>query len=264
MNIRPKKHLGQHFLKDLDIAQKIAESLCTDCGNVLEIGPGTGVLTNFLEQRKDTVLQLMEVDHESVDYLKENYPGLIGHIHDADVLHYPLDELFPGQEFCIIGNFPYNISSQILFKMLEYKEHIPCLSGMFQKEVADRICAKHGNKTYGIISVLIQVYYTTEYLFTVPEHVFIPPPKVKSGVIRLKRYRKKIEGLDDKMLFRTVKTAFNQRRKTLRNALKPMVPDLSIIPEEMAGLRAEQLKPEDFIDLTKRLQSGFEKSNNNM
>ncbi len=253
MSVRPKKHLGQHFLNDQNIAQKIAESLCAECRNVVEIGPGTGVLTQFLLQKIDIELHLLEIDRESVEYLQATYPFLGEKLHEADFLKFPLQELFNGEEFCISGNFPYNISSQILFRMLENRTLVPCLCGMFQKEVAERICAQHGNKTYGILSVLAQAYYKTEYLFTVDEHVFTPPPKVKSGVIRLQRFRNAIEGIDEPFFFQLVKTAFNQRRKTLRNALKPMNLDQPV-PEEFAGKRAEQLSPDDFLALCKAVR----------
>ena len=248
-NVRAKKHLGQHFLNDLSIAQKIAESL-THQGyeKVLEIGPGMGVLTQFLLQ-KDSEVFVIEIDTESVAYLKKHFPKLNEHIIEGDFLKLPLDNIF-SEPFALIGNFPYNISSQILFKALEHREIIPEIAGMFQKEVAERVASKPGNKNYGIISVLLQAYYDIEYLFTVSEHVFTPPPKVKSGVIRLIRKEQQTIACDEKLFKRVVKTAFNQRRKTLKNALK----SITLVNEKKAepylGLRAEQLSVDDFIQLT--------------
>lgn len=248
-NVRAKKHLGQHFLNDLSIAQNIAESL-THQGyeKVLEIGPGMGVLTQFLLQ-KDSEVFVIEIDTESVAYLKKHFPKLNEHIIEGDFLKLPLDNIF-SEPFALIGNFPYNISSQILFKALEHREIIPEIAGMFQKEVAERVASKPGNKNYGIISVLLQAYYDIEYLFTVSEHVFTPPPKVKSGVIRLIRKEQQTIACDEKLFKRVVKTAFNQRRKTLKNALK----SITLVNEKKAepylGLRAEQLSVDDFIQLT--------------
>lgn len=249
--VRAKKHLGQHFLNNLDIAQKIVESLSwEDYDEVLEIGPGMGVLTQFLigEKRKVSVV---EIDRESVDFLNQKYNGIRTTlpIYSEDFLKMNLAQKFE-TDFAVIGNFPYNISSQILFKVLDDKEQIPEVVGMFQKEVAERVAAVHGNKTYGIISVLIQAYYRVEYLFTVPENVFTPPPKVKSGVIRLRRYRTDIEGIDNRLFKQVVKAAFSQRRKTLRNALKSMQlsDELKALP--VMSLRAEQLSVEDFVELT--------------
>lgn len=247
--IKAKKHLGQHFLADKNIAAKIAQSLVNSYNlPVLEIGPGTGVLTEELIKAKYK-LTLVEIDHESVEHLLQNFDSDFRLIHD-DFLKMRIDNLFDS-EFCIIGNFPYNISSQIFFKMLENKFLIPELVCMIQKEVAERIASIHGNKTYGILSVLIQLYYKIEYLFTVNEGVFIPPPKVKSGVIRFVRYRNRIEDVDEKKLFLVVKTAFNQRRKTLRNSVKSLVNEHSVTNHPIFDLRPEQLSPEDFIILTK-------------
>ena len=252
--VRAKKHLGQHFLNDLNIAQKIADSLQRQAyKQVLEIGPGMGVLTQFLLQ-KDSEVFVIEIDTESVVYLKTHFPQLNNNIIEGDFLKLPLNEIFK-EPFALIGNFPYNISSQILFKALEHKEIIPEITGMFQKEVAERVASQPGNKNYGIISVLLQAYYNIEYLFTVNEDVFIPPPKVKSGVIRLIRKENQTLDCDEKLFKRVVKTAFNQRRKTLRNALK----SINLVDEKKAepylGLRAEQLSVDDFIQLTQSFEA---------
>lgn len=251
--VRAKKHLGQHFLNDLNVAQKIADSLHHQAyKQVLEIGPGMGVLTQFLLQ-KDSEVFVIEIDTESVVYLKTHFPLLNNHIIEGDFLKLPLNEIFK-EPFALIGNFPYNISSQILFKALEHKEIIPEIAGMFQKEVAERVASQPGNKNYGIISVLLQAYYNIEYLFTVNEDVFIPPPKVKSGVIHLIRKENQTLDCDEKLFKRVVKTAFNQRRKTLRNALK----SITLVDEKKAepylGLRAEQLSVDDFIQLTQSFE----------
>ena len=252
--VRAKKHLGQHFLNDLNIAQKIAESLQHQAyKQVLEIGPGMGVLTQFLLQ-KDSEVFVIEIDTESVVYLKTHFPQLNSHIIEGDFLKLPLNEIFK-EPFALIGNFPYNISSQILFKALEHKDIIPEIAGMFQKELAERVASQPGNKNYGIISVLLQAYYDIEYLFTVNENVFTPPPKVKSGVIRLIRKENQTLDCDEKLFKRVVKTAFNQRRKTLRNALK----SITLVDEKKAkpylSLRAEQLSVDDFIQLTQSFEA---------
>ena len=252
--VRAKKHLGQHFLTDENVAQKISESL-TWAGykNVLEIGPGMGVLTKYL-LKKDVDLHVIEIDRESVAYLKENYPGLDGKIHEKDFLKYDLQQIFGEEPFAIIGNFPYNISTQIVFKTLANREQIPEFSGMFQKEVAQRIAAPSGNKTYGILSVLTQAFFDVEYLFTVPPTVFNPPPKVESGVIRLRRKEDFSLPCDEILFFRVVKTAFQQRRKTLRNSLKIFqLPD-NLREDAIFGQRPEQLSTEQFIELTKKIQ----------
>ncbi len=251
--VRPKKALGQHFLTDQHIAQKIVESLSGDLQNIIEIGPGKGILTQYLLQDKKLNLRFIETDWESVDYLNIKYPELAQKLILADFLKYDLNLLFGDEKFGIIGNFPYNISSQILFKVLDYKNQAFEVVGMIQKEVAERIAAPPGSRTYGILSVLLQAYYDIEYLFTVKEGVFFPPPKVKSAVIRLKR--NDILSLDcDESLFRAVvKTAFNQRRKTLRNALKVFT---FIDDPEIAKLltqRAEQLTVDEFVLLTKAI-----------
>jgi len=252
--VRAKKHLGQHFLNDLNVAQKIADSLHHQAyKQVLEIGPGMGILTQFLLQ-KDSEVFVIEIDTESVVYLKTHFPQLNNHIIEGDFLKLPLSEIFK-EPFALIGNFPYNISSQILFKALEHKDIIPEIAGMFQKEVAERVASQPGNKNYGIISVLLQAYFDIEYLFTVNEDVFTPPPKVKSGVIRLIRKENQTLDCDEKLFKRVVKTAFNQRRKTLRNALK----SITLVDEKKAetylGLRAEQLSVDDFILLTQSFEA---------
>ncbi|WP_303849293.1 16S rRNA (adenine(1518)-N(6)/adenine(1519)-N(6))-dimethyltransferase RsmA [Apibacter mensalis] len=249
MKVKPKKHLGQHFLNDQNIASKIVDSLSYKPYDlVLEVGPGMGVLTQFLLQ-KQVKVYVAEIDKESVDYLKINYPQLENNI-VGDFLKLEFEELF-SDNFAVIGNFPYNISSQIVFKILENKHAIPEMVGMFQKEVAERIAAQKGNKIYGILSVLTQAYYNVDYLFTVHENVFTPPPKVKSAVIRLKRYRDKIEGIDDKFFFKLVKAGFNQRRKTLKNALKVLNIPQHLESHEFLNLRAEQLSVENFINLAR-------------
>jgi len=257
--VKPKKFLGQHFLKDLSVAQRIAETLpITERTAVLEIGPGTGVLTQFLLQNPDIDLTAVELDRESVPYLREHFPALENRVIEADFLKLDLTEIFK-DKFLIIGNFPYNISSQIFFKLLEYRDQVPCLSGMIQKEVAERIASPHGKKTYGILSVLLQAYYNVEYLFTVDEWVFDPPPKVKSAVVRLTR-----NGVEkiacDEVLFKTVvKTAFNQRRKTLRNSLKTMI-SKDIANNPVFDKRPEQLSVAEFIELTNIVDSNNSKS----
>lgn len=249
--VTPKKNLGQHFLKDKNIAEKIVKSLNFSSENkinCIEIGPGTGVLSNFLIQRDDINLHLVEIDSESVDYLKNNLNIEDNKIISADFLKMDLQK-FSNPDLLIIGNFPYNISSQIFFKVLENKNFIPQIVCMLQKEVAERIAAKHGNKTYGILSVLLQTFYEIEYLFTVNENVFIPPPKVKSGVIRLTK-RKEIINIDDeKTFFKLIKTSFAHRRKTMRNNLKNIF-QVSEIEDDILNKRAEQISVSEFIDLS--------------
>jgi len=252
--IRPKKSLGQHFLKDLSVAERIAGVLPENPElPVLEIGPGTGVLTRFLLKNKQP-LTVVEIDKESITYLNEHYSELQGRIIEADFLKLDLNTLFP-EPFAVIGNYPYNISSQIFFKVLDYKDKIPFCAGMLQKEVAERLASQPGKKAYGIITVLLHVWYDIEYLFTVEPEVFDPPPKVKSAVIRMTR-NKRTELPCDEILFKTVvKTAFNQRRKTLRNSLKSLLGEnnpLSALP--VFNKRPEQLSVEEFIDLTNKLQ----------
>ena len=255
--VRAKKYLGQHFLKDMGIARQIAESLVLDGRtSVLEIGPGMGVLTQFLLQNPLIDLTAVELDTESVEYLHIHYPKL--KVIEADFLKMDLKNLFP-DKFCIIGNFPYNISSQIFFKMLDNKDSIPCLAGMIQKEVAERIAAPAGSKTYGILSVLMQAYYKIEYLFTVPPTVFDPPPKVESAVIRFTRNEVSKINCDEQLFKTVVKTSFNQRRKTLRNSLKPLVEQgHPMYSDPLFDLRPERLDVEAFIDLTNRVESALD------
>jgi 16S rRNA (adenine1518-N6/adenine1519-N6)-dimethyltransferase len=246
--VKAKKHLGQHFLKDDNIARKIVASL-NDRRNILEIGPGTGILTQHLLQIENINLKVIEIDKESVEYLDRQFPLLKEKIIYADFLHADLKDIFDGP-FSIIGNFPYNISSQILFRVLEERDRIHEVVGMFQKEVASRIASRPGNKEYGILSVLLQAYYTIEYLFTVNENVFVPPPKVKSAVIRLARNEVKKLDCDEKLFFRIIKTAFNQRRKMLRNALSSFQFEENKEIKELLTKRAEQLNVGDFVFLT--------------
>lgn len=247
--VKAKKYLGQHFLLDLSIAQRIASSLEFEGKmTVLEVGPGMGVLTQFLLQNQNIELTAVELDTESVDYLAQKFPLL--KVLEADFLKLDLKTLFP-DKFCIIGNYPYNISSQIFFKLLDYKDSVPCLSGMIQKEVAERIAAKPGSKTYGILSVLLQAYFNVEYLFTVSEHVFDPPPKVKSAVVRLTRNDVEKISCDEKLFKTVVKTAFNQRRKTLRNSLRSLLGEnKNLMSEKIFDARPEQLSVEEFVRLT--------------
>lgn len=246
--VQPKKNLGQHFLKDRGIASRIASSLSGDgYDSVLEIGPGTGILTQFLIDRNFEDFRVIELDHESVDYLNNNLPQL-KNIIKGDFLQMDLNRYFPGK-MAVTGNFPYNISTQILFKVLENRDKVVEVTGMLQKEVAERICSGPGSKAYGILSVLLQTYYSVEYLFTVSPEVFYPPPKVKSGVIRLKRNSRLKPGCDEKLLFRVVKACFNQRRKTLRNSVKAAF-DLQDYSYPELNLRPEQLSVDQFINLT--------------
>lgn len=250
--VRAKKFLGQHFLKDLNVAQRIAETITA--GRVLEIGPGMGVLTQYLLKNPNLQTTAIEIDRESVVYLKEWYPEL--HLIEGDFLKIDLNIIYPDGYFCVIGNYPYNISSQIFFKVLDHKDRIPVCSGMIQKEVAERIASKPGKKAYGILSVLLQAYYDIEYLFTVDEHVFNPPPKVKSAVVRLTRNNR--QQLDcDEALFKTiVKTAFNQRRKQMRNSLMGIVgKENPLLNDPIFTKRPEQLSVEEFISLTKLIQN---------
>ncbi len=250
--VKAKKHLGQHFLKDKTIASDIAEAL-TGHGNykdVLEVGPGTGVLTQYL-LNKEFQLHAVEMDRESVAYLKQNFIQLTDNLIEGDFLQLNFEEITKGP-LCVIGNFPYNISTQIYFKILENKDKVSEVVGMLQKEVAERITAAPGSKTYGILSVLVQAFYNTEYLFTVGPEVFIPPPKVQSAVIRITRNDVKELGCDEKKFKLVVKTAFNQRRKTLRNALKSLT--FATAPDEhLLTLRAERLSVKDYVQITKCL-----------
>jgi len=250
--VRAKKHLGQHFLKDLSIARSIVEALSgEDYNDIIEVGPGMGVLTQFLMPR-DFNTHVVEIDPASVFYLESSYPNLIPRIHKMDFLEVDLTSI-TNKPFGLIGNFPYNISSQILFKALDYKDQIPEIVGMFQKEVAERVASGPGNKKYGIISVLLQAYYDIEYLFTVHEDVFDPPPKVKSGVIRLKRNKQSRLDCNEKLFKRVVKQSFSQRRKTLRNSLKPLIGSHEF-QDPLLSLRAERLSVNNFVYLTNKLE----------
>lgn len=251
--VKAKKHLGQHFLKDESIASDIADAIEVNGYNkVLEIGPGMGVLTKYLLQ-KPYETYVIEIDTESVEYLNNHYPKLHGKIISQDFLKYNINEVFNGEPFAIIGNFPYNISSQIVFKALDLRHQIPEFAGMFQKEVAERICEKKGSKTYGILSVLVQAFYDATYLFTVNEDVFNPPPKVKSGVLKLVRKENYTLPCNEKLFFTVVKTAFQQRRKTLRNSLKTLNLSDNLREDSIFDLRPEQLTVQDFIDLTTKI-----------
>lgn len=250
--VKAKKFLGQHFLTDEKIAERIVESLSPETNHVLEIGPGMGVLTKYLIKKEELDFHVVEIDRESVAYLHDHYPTL--DVIEGDFLQYDLTSLFQ-DTFSIIGNFPYNISSQILFKVFDNRDKVTEVVGMFQKEVAERVAAGPGSKTYGILSVLLSAFYNIEYLFTVNENVFNPPPKVKSAVIRLKR--NDVTGLecDEKLFTQVVKTGFNQRRKTLRNALRQLNMPLDKISEEILAKRAEQLSVAQFIEITKTIES---------
>ncbi len=252
--VKAKKYLGQHFLKDQNIARKITDSLLPLTTNVLEIGPGMGVLTQYLLKNNRFSVLAIDIDQESISYLHEAFPQQKKQIIYGDFLKMDLT-LFQKEPFSIIGNLPYNISSQIFFRVIENRDYIPQVVCMIQKEVADRISASHGNKTYGILSVFLQTFYHIEYLFTVNEQVFDPPPKVKSAVIRLMRNRREKLDCKEQLFFNVVKTGFNQRRKTLRNSLKPILP-----PEftsDMLNLRPEQLSAEDFITLCKAIENNL-------
>ncbi len=252
--VKAKKYLGQHFLRDREIAYNIASALQVDAEtNVLEIGPGTGVLTQFLLSNPKINLTAVELDNESVNFLHQHYPEL--KVIEADFLKIDISTIFDGK-FSIIGNFPYNISSQIFFKILEHKDIIPCTVCMIQKEVAERMAARHGNKTYGILSVLMQAFYTIDYLFTVHEHVFDPPPKVKSAVIRLTRNNVNQLGCNETLFKTVVKTAFNQRRKTMRNSLRTLMgKENAVLTQPIFDKRPEQLDVNAFIELTNMIES---------
>ena len=259
MPVKAKKYLGQHFLNDENIAKKITESLSLKSyKNVLEIGPGMGVLTKYLLQKYFTTY-VIEIDTESIEYLKINYLNLASRIIEKDFLKYDLNEVFKGEPFAIIGNFPYNISTQIVFKALEMRNQIPEFSGMFQKEVAQRICVREGSKRYGILSVLTQAFYDAEYLFTVPPQVFNPPPKVESGVLRLTRKENYTLICDEKLFFKVVKQAFQQRRKTLRNSLKTFNLSDYLREDAIFGKRPEQLSVLEFIKLTTLIEKDINK-----
>lgn len=268
-SVRPKKQLGQHFLTDQDVAHRIADTVdACPALPILEVGPGMGVLTQYLLP-KGRPVKVVEIDTESVAYLKENMPQLGENILGDDFLRMPLDQVFGGQPFVLTGNYPYNISSQIFFRMLEYRDLIPCCTGMIQREVAQRMAAGPGSRTYGILSVLLQAWYSVEYLFTVDEHVFCPPPKVKSAVIRLTRNEVSSLPCNEVLFRRVVKTTFNQRRKTLRNNIRPLLAQIDNeqrekglqpkdhtewLAQELFQKRPEQLSVQDFIALTLSLQ----------
>ena len=268
-SVRPKKQLGQHFLTDQEVAQKIANTVDACPGlPILEVGPGMGVLTQYLLP-KDRPVKVVEIDTESVAYLKEHMPQLGEDILEDDFLRMPLDRIFGGEPFVLTGNYPYNISSQIFFRMLEYRDLIPCCTGMIQREVALRMAAAPGSRTYGILSVLLQAWYDIEYLFTVDEHVFCPPPKVKSAVIRLTRNSVTSLPCQEALFRRVVKTTFNQRRKTLRNNIRPLLTQIDTeqtgkgiqpkdhtewLAQPLFQKRPEQLSVQDFIQLTLSLQ----------
>ena len=268
-SVRPKKQLGQHFLTDQEVAQKIANTVDACPGlPILEVGPGMGVLTQYLLP-KGRPVKVVEIDTESVAYLKEHMPQLGEDILEDDFLRMPLDRIFSGNPFVLTGNYPYNISSQIFFRMLEYRDLIPCCTGMIQREVARRMAAAPGSRTYGILSVLLQAWYDIEYLFTVDEHVFCPPPKVKSAVIRLTRNSVTSLPCQEALFRRVVKTTFNQRRKTLRNNIRPLLTQIDTeqtgkgiqpkdhtewLAQPLFQKRPEQLSVQDFIQLTLSLQ----------
>lgn len=256
MEVRAKKALGQHFLTDQGIAMTIVDSLeAGGVRNVLEIGPGMGVLTQYLLKRDDIDLKLVELDGESVEYLLTHFPGMQGKLYEMDYLKLDVHLLFPG-EYRVIGNFPYNISSQIFFKILEDKDRVTEVVCMIQKEVADRIAEKPETKTYGILSVLLQAWYDIDYIISVGSGAFCPPPKVQSAVIRLRRNGRSSLGCDERLFKMVVKTAFNQRRKTLRNALKPLITDAVDTNTPVFDLRAERLSVEDFVALTNLISKG--------
>ncbi len=250
--VRPKKALGQHFLTDESIAERIAATLSDFKGlPVMEVGPGMGVLTKYLLAEGHDV-KVAEIDEESIEYLRYHFPQLAGRILDADFLKLDLGAVYPdGEKFCVIGNYPYNISSQIFFHLLDYRDQVTCCSGMLQREVAERLAAPAGTKDRGILSVLLQLWYDVEYLFTVDENVFNPPPKVKSGVIKMVRNSVTDAGCDERLFKTVVKSVFGQRRKTLRNSVRGLLPAGAALPESpLMSLRPEQLSVEQFVELT--------------
>ncbi len=259
MTVQPKKHLGQHFLTDENTSKKIVEQY-TNLGqtnNMLEIGPGMGAITKYLLEIKGIDLHVMELDKEAAAYLKLNYPQLDGKIHSSDFLKTDLSTFFTGQPFAVVGNFPYNISSQILFHCIKFRNQIPEIMGMFQKEVAERVAEPPGSKKYGVLSVFLQTYYDIEYCFTVNENVFNPPPKVKSGVIRCFRNERKTLPVDESLYAKVVKATFNQRRKTIKNGLKKII-DVQLLPTHpFLKQRAETLGIEEFIELTRIVEEAL-------
>ena len=259
MQVRAKKSLGQHFLNSEDVAMRTVEALKetfqeNDRNSVLEVGPGMGVLTKYLLKEENLDFKAVELDEESVEYLLSHYPSIEGRLFEGDFLRMDLDSLFK-HEFSIIGNFPYNISSQIFFKILENKDKVPTAVGMVQKEVAERLASPPGNKAYGILSVLLQAWYDIEYLFTVGPHLFSPPPKVNSAVIRIRRNDRTELGCDEILFKKVVKTCFNQRRKTIRNSIKPLTGEYSVPQSELLDLRPEQLSVEMFAELVNGMKN---------
>ncbi len=261
MRVKAKKQLGQHFLTDLSIAQRIVDAMDNlACRDVVEIGPGMGVLTQYLLPRTDIDLQLIEIDHESVEYLQQELKVDPKIIVEGDFLRINLAELCGGRQFAVIGNFPYNISSQIFFHILDYKDLVPCVVCMLQREVAQRLASPPGNKDYGILSVFLQAYYDIEYLFTVNEGVFSPPPKVKSGVIRLRRNGVEHLDCDEKLFRQIVKATFNQRRKTIRNSIRAVqFNHEALAAHPFMALRPEQLSVAQFVELTKLVEANRER-----
>lgn len=260
-NVKPKKFLGQHFLTDLHVARRIADTVdaCPDIP-VLEVGPGMGVLTQYILE-KGREFKVVEIDFDSVPYLREHFPALGDNIIEGDFLQMDLHAVFGGRQFVLTGNYPYNISSQIFFKMVENRDLIPCCTGMIQKEVAERMASAPGSKTYGVLSVLIQAWYDVEYLFTVDEHVFNPPPKVKSAVVRITRNKTTELGCDEKLFRRIVKTVFTMRRKMMRNGMKQILgKDSPMLADPMFTKRPEQLSVQDYVELTKRVSAELEKA----
>jgi len=253
--VRPKKSLGQHFLADKRVAMKVASCLenLSAYRHILEIGPGTGVLSHFLIDSHPDAWYGMEIDRESVDYLRAAYPKQDDRIIQGDFLRYDLQRLFGPDQFAVIGNFPYNISSQIIFRVLAFRAQVPELTGMFQKEVAQRIASPPGNKVYGILSVLSQAFYDVRVRFHIPPGVFVPPPKVMSSVLHMHRKKDFLLPCNEKLFFSVVKTAFNQRRKTLRNSLRSFIVDGGKLPPQYAGERPEQLSVKDFVSITQAI-----------
>jgi len=250
MYVRAKKSLGQHFLKDLKIAERIVESLDTSLtGSVLEIGPGTGVLTQHLVKIEGIEFKAAEIDTESIEYLQKNYPQIGENLLEGDFLKMDMNKIFKS-DFSVIGNFPYNISSQIFFKLIDHKDQVPQIVCMLQKEVAERLASPPGNKSYGILSVLLQAWYNIDYLFTVEPGSFIPPPKVKSAVISLKRNSRESLGCDEVLFKKVVKASFNQRRKAVRNSVKQLLEGRTPPDSYLFGMRPEQLSVEEFVELT--------------
>ncbi len=256
-HVRPKKALGQHFLADANIAGKVASSISAENArkHLLEIGPGTGMLSRFLIEKYPQAWYGMEIDRESVNYLHDRFPGFRDRIIEGDFLQYDMHHLFDEEEFAVVGNFPYNISSQIIFRVLAFRERVPELTGMFQKEVAERLVSSPGSKVYGILSVLCQAFYDVRICFHIPPHVFIPPPRVMSSVVQMTRKEDFHLPCDERLFFAVVKTAFNQRRKTLKNSLKSFGLQWDKLPHSLPGERPERLTAADFAEITLALQA---------